>query len=61
MRSKKGVELVWRGAREELGGVEGGETKIRIHYVKKNLFSTRKHQIPLEILVFLSILAKPRG
>jgi hypothetical protein len=36
MRDKKGVDLDGRRGGEELGGVEGGETIIRIYYVEKN-------------------------
>lgn len=39
------MDLDGRGQREELGGVEGGETLIRIYYVrKKSLLSTKGKQ-----------------
>lgn len=34
MRHRKGVALDGKVGREELGGVEGGETIIRIYYVR---------------------------
>ena len=43
MRDRKGVDLDGRRGGEELGGVEGGETIIRIYYVrKKSIFNKRK-------------------
>lgn len=36
-KDRKGVVLEWRGGREELGGVEGGETIIMIYYNVKNV------------------------
>ena len=38
MRDRKGVDLDGRDGGEELGGVEGEETVIRIYYVRKNIF-----------------------
>lgn len=35
MRNKKGVELKERGAGEDLGGIVGGETIIRIYCMRK--------------------------
>jgi hypothetical protein len=36
MRERKVVDPGGRGGGEELGGVEGGETVIRMYFVKKN-------------------------
>ena len=37
MREGKGVDMDGRGSGEELGGKEGGVTKVSIYYVEKNL------------------------
>ena len=40
MRNRKGVELGWGEGRQELGGVEGGESIISIYYMRdKKLLS----------------------
>jgi hypothetical protein len=39
MGDRNGVDPDRRGGREELGGVERGETIIRIYYVRKKFFS----------------------
>lgn len=41
MRDKMGVDPDRRGIAQELGGTEGGETAIRIHYIRKFLFSIK--------------------
>lgn len=42
MRDRKGVGLGQRGGGEGLGGVEGGETTIRIYCViKDSIFNNR--------------------
>jgi len=41
-RQKRGVDLDRRGNGEELGGIQGGETVIRIYYVTKNRFSIKE-------------------
>jgi len=38
MRDRKGVGYRWEGGREELGGVIGGKTIVRIYYVRKSIF-----------------------
>ena len=46
MRDRKGVDLEEIGDEEELGGVEKGETIIRICYVrKKYLFSIKENNL----------------
>jgi hypothetical protein len=43
MRDRKGVDPNRRGSKEELGGVEGGETIFRIYYMrKKSIFNRRE-------------------
>ena len=42
MRDRKGVDLDGRGGGEELEEVEGGETIIRICYVRIKLFKWKK-------------------
>lgn len=43
MRDRTGLYLGGRGGREELGGVEGRETVIRLCYVRTNrMFNRRK-------------------
>jgi hypothetical protein len=39
MRDRKGADLHGRGGGEGLRGVEGGETVIRIYFMRNNLFS----------------------
>lgn len=39
MRERKGVDLEERGGKEELGGIEEGETIISIYCVRKNIFN----------------------
>lgn len=41
MRDKKGVDPDRRGIAQELGGTKGGETAIKIHYVRKFIFSIK--------------------
>lgn len=43
VRDRKGVDLDGRGYGEELGEAEGGETVIRVYYVKKkqSIFNIR--------------------
>ena len=42
MRDRKEVDLVVIVLGEELGGVEGGETIVRIYYMRKSIFSRGK-------------------
>lgn len=35
VRLQEGVDLVQRGGRGEVEGVEGGESAVRIHYMRK--------------------------
>jgi hypothetical protein len=35
VRDRNGVDLDERRGREELGGVEGGETMVQIYYMRK--------------------------
>jgi hypothetical protein len=41
MRDSKAVDLDRRRGREELEGVEGGETIIWIYYMRKKIFSIK--------------------
>ena len=41
-RDRKGVDTDKRGDGEELGGVGGWETIIKIYWVKKDLFSIKE-------------------
>lgn len=41
MRDRKEVDLDGGQGREELGGVEGGETVTRIYYVRKTIFNKK--------------------
>lgn len=41
MRDKKGIDPDRRGIGQELGGTERGETAIKIHYLRKFLFSIK--------------------
>lgn len=41
MRDKKGVDTDRKGIGQELGETEGGETAIKIHYLRKFLFSIK--------------------
>lgn len=36
MKDRKGVNLGGEGVEEELGGTEGGDSKIKIQYVRKS-------------------------
>jgi hypothetical protein len=48
MRNSKQVDSCRRGVGENLGGREGGETKILIYYVrKKSIFNKRKKSFKL--------------
>jgi hypothetical protein len=38
MRERKGVDLDWRGSREELGVVKGSKKLSNIYWIKQNLF-----------------------
>ena len=38
MRDRKGVDLEGKGGGEELGGINGGKTVIRIYYMRKTYF-----------------------
>ena len=38
MRERKGVDLDWRGSREELELVEGSKKVSNIYWIKQNLF-----------------------
>lgn len=42
MRERKWVYLDRKGGGEETGGVEGGETKIKIYYGKKIYFQQKE-------------------
>lgn len=42
MRDRKGVDLDGREGGQNLGGVGGGESKIRILCMKKYIFNKRK-------------------
>lgn len=42
MRDQTGVDMDARGDREELGGVGIRETVIRIYYMKKGYFQSKK-------------------
>lgn len=41
IRGREGVDPDGRGGGKELGGAEGGETIIRIYYVRKKIFSIK--------------------
>jgi hypothetical protein len=36
MRDRKGVDLKGQGGEKELVGVEGGETIVKIHYMRRS-------------------------
>lgn len=38
-KRQKGVDLDWRGGGEEIAGLEGGETIIKIHCVRRRKIS----------------------
>ena len=44
MRDRKGVDLHGRGREEDPGKMEGGETVMRIYYVRKTLFSIKEQK-----------------
>ena len=50
-RDRKGVVLVGGEVVEELGGVEGGETIIRIYYMRKSILNIRKKNIHCDNLI----------
>jgi hypothetical protein len=54
MREGKGVDMDGRGSGEELGGKEGGVTKVSIYYVEKNLspinWKQRKHILSCNVI-----------
>ena len=41
MKDRKGVDPDGRGGGEKLEGEEGGETTLRIYYVRKKIFSIK--------------------
>lgn len=41
---QKGVELDWRRFEEEIGDVEKGETRFRIHNVRKQSFFNKRRK-----------------
>ena len=43
MRQSERAEFHGKGSREDLGWVEGRETKIQIYYVRKNIFNKMKN------------------
>lgn len=42
MRDRKGVDLGGREGREELGVVQGGETVLRLYYMKESIFNKKE-------------------
>lgn len=50
MRDKKGMDV--KGAGKELRGREGGETVIRIYYVKKSLLQQRGSKKTIKLFRF---------
>jgi hypothetical protein len=52
VRDRKGVDLDRRRGRKELGGVEGGETLIRIYYVRKQSISNKRGRAKRKSLIF---------